>query len=58
MEKYPQKKPKICISSYKILEEGFLKKNFVLYTINFTELGWTCYRRYSDFKFLRDIFGE
>ncbi|KAL4476541.1 hypothetical protein ABPG74_010274 [Tetrahymena malaccensis] len=56
LKAYPDKKPKVMIQSYRVLEEGFLKNNFVLYTVSITELGWTCYRRYSDFKILRDIF--
>ncbi|EAR88289.2 PX domain protein, partial (macronuclear) [Tetrahymena thermophila SB210] len=56
LKTYPDKKPKVMIQSYRVLEEGFLKNNFVLYTVSITELGWTCYRRYSDFKILRDIF--
>ncbi|KAL4463526.1 hypothetical protein ABPG72_014929 [Tetrahymena utriculariae] len=56
LKAYPDKKPKVMIQSYRVLEEGFLKNNFVLYTVSITELGWTCYRRYSDFKILRDNF--
>ena len=54
IKEFPDKKPIVQVKTYKLINNNKLKYcSYVLYNVKVTEMDWVCYRRYSDFLWLR-----